>query len=116
MLLHLKTMPPAFVLGAFNPFGLTARSMIIAKGVKGPEDLNREELRVLEMPAANGTGDARSMEPSRGSSAFHPIPTLSTHRPATVSSGGGPIGWGGRQGVWAKTPTFWLSTGAFRGG
>ena len=35
MLLHLNTMPPASVLGSFNPFGLTARSCIIAKGVNG---------------------------------------------------------------------------------
>jgi CubicO group peptidase (beta-lactamase class C family) len=68
-LLHLNTMPPRFVAALFNPFGLTARSITIAKGIKGAEEFNREELRVVEMPAANGTGDARSVAKLYGSAA-----------------------------------------------
>lgn len=69
-LLHLNTMPPRLVAaGLLNPFGLTARSTIIAKGIKGASHFNRDELRVLEMPAANGTGDARSVAKLYGSAA-----------------------------------------------
>ena len=36
--------------------------MTIVEGIKGiTNDFNREELRVVEMPAANGMGDARSI-------------------------------------------------------
>jgi CubicO group peptidase (beta-lactamase class C family) len=71
LLLHLNTLPPAMVLASFNPFSLTARSVIVAKGIKGtePKHFNREELRVVEMPAANGTGDARSIAKLYGSAA-----------------------------------------------
>jgi CubicO group peptidase (beta-lactamase class C family) len=68
-LLHLNTMPPALVLGSFNPFGLTARSGVIAKGIKGAGQFNRDDLRVVEMPAANGTGTARSIAKLYGSAA-----------------------------------------------
>jgi CubicO group peptidase (beta-lactamase class C family) len=68
-LLHLNTMPPRFVAGMLNPFGLTARASIIAKGIKGAAHFNREELRVVEMPAANGTGSARSVAKLYGSAA-----------------------------------------------
>jgi CubicO group peptidase (beta-lactamase class C family) len=68
LLLH---MPPALVVASFNPFSLTARACIIAKGINGtePEHFNREELRVIEMPSANGTGDARSIAKLYGSAA-----------------------------------------------
>jgi len=69
LLLHLRTLPPALVLGLFNPFGLTARSLTIAKGIKDPEIFNRDELRVIEMPAGNGTGTARSIAKLYGSAA-----------------------------------------------
>lgn len=69
MLLHLNTMPPRFVAAVLNPFGLTARSVAIAKGISGAAQFNRDELRVLEMPAANGTGTARSIAQLYGSAA-----------------------------------------------
>ena len=69
MLLHLNTLPPRFVAAFLSPFGLTARSLILAKGIKGPEHFNRDELRVIEMPAGNGTGTARSLAKLYGSAA-----------------------------------------------
>jgi CubicO group peptidase (beta-lactamase class C family) len=42
---------------------------VIAKGIKGAEHFNRDELRVVEMPAANGTGTARSIAKLYGSAA-----------------------------------------------
>jgi CubicO group peptidase (beta-lactamase class C family) len=70
MLLHLNTLPPRLVAALFfNPFGLTARSGVIAKGIKGAGQFNRDELRVVEMPAANGTGTARSIAKLYGSAA-----------------------------------------------
>ena len=69
LLLHLNTMPPRFTAALLNPFSLTARSSTIAKGINDPGYLNREELRVVEMPAANGTGTARSIAKLYGSAA-----------------------------------------------
>ncbi len=69
LLLHLNTMPTGFVLALFNPFGLTARSVIIAKEIKDFANFNRDDLRVVEMPAVNGTGTARSIAKLYGSAA-----------------------------------------------
>ena len=69
LLLHLHTLPPRFVAAFFSPFGLTARSITIAKGIKGPAAFNHDELRVIEMPAGNGTGTARSVAKLYGSAA-----------------------------------------------
>ncbi|MDT5094757.1 MAG: hypothetical protein QOH60_4120 [Mycobacterium sp.] len=69
MLLHLHTMPPRFVAAIFNPRSLSARSISIAKGINDLGALNRDELRVIEMPAVNGTGDARSVAKLYGSAA-----------------------------------------------
>jgi len=66
MLLHLNTMPPRFVAALFNPRGLTARAVEIP-GLKSLEDMNREAHRVVEMPAANGVGTARSVAKLYGS-------------------------------------------------
>ena len=69
-MLHLYVLPPRLVAASFNPFGLTVRSLNIVKGINGPsEDFNRDELRVIEMPAGNGTGDARSIAKLYGSAA-----------------------------------------------
>lgn len=69
-LLHLYVLPPRLAAASFNPFGLTARSITVVKGINGPtDDFNREELRVVEMPAANGIGDARSIAKLYGSAA-----------------------------------------------
>ena len=70
LVLHLNTMPPLFAAAMFNPFSLAARSMVVAKGVKGgTHAFNRDELRILEMPAVNGTGTARSIAKLYGSAA-----------------------------------------------
>ncbi len=69
MLLHLHTMPPRLVAAFLNPFGLTARSSTVAEGIKGFADFNREDMRVVEMPAVNGTGTARSIAKLYGSAA-----------------------------------------------
>jgi len=54
----------------FNPFGLATRSLSVVKGIQTPgEDYNRDELRVVEMPATNGMGDARSIAKLYGSAA-----------------------------------------------
>ena len=70
LLLHLNTMPPRFTAAVLNPFSLTARSGTVAKGINDPGQFNREELRVLEMPACNGTGTARSVAKLYGSAAI----------------------------------------------
>jgi CubicO group peptidase (beta-lactamase class C family) len=59
-LLHLNTMPSGFVIGLLNPFSLTGRAFI-TPGARVLADLNRDELRSVEMPAMNGTGTARSV-------------------------------------------------------
>ena len=59
-LLHLNTMPPGLVLGLLNPFSLTNRAFAIP-GARQLADLNRNELRAVEMPAANGIGTVRSV-------------------------------------------------------
>ncbi len=69
LLLHLNTMPPRFVLALFNPFDLAAPSLLFAEGIKTPEAFNRDELRVVEMPAVNGTATARSIAKLYGSAA-----------------------------------------------
>jgi CubicO group peptidase (beta-lactamase class C family) len=69
LLLHLNTMPRGFVLGLFNPFALTRGSLAFAKGYNSVADFNRDELRVVEMPAVNGTGTARAIAKLYGSAA-----------------------------------------------
>lgn len=70
LLLHVNTIPPAFLLqGLCNPFSLTARSCMVAKGIKVPQDFNREEIRVIEIPSGNGIGTARSVAKLYGSAA-----------------------------------------------
>jgi CubicO group peptidase (beta-lactamase class C family) len=68
-LLHLNTLPPGLVVGLLNPFSLTARAVTVAKGITDPANLNRDELRVVEIPAGNGTGTARSVAKLYGSAA-----------------------------------------------
>jgi CubicO group peptidase (beta-lactamase class C family) len=68
-LLHLNVMPPRFVAALLNPFSLTARAVTIAKGIENLEDMNREELRVIEIPAGNGIGTARSVAKAYGCAA-----------------------------------------------
>jgi CubicO group peptidase (beta-lactamase class C family) len=53
-------MPPGFVVGLLNPFSLTGRAFA-TPGARELADLNRNELRTVEMPATNGIGTARSV-------------------------------------------------------
>jgi CubicO group peptidase (beta-lactamase class C family) len=68
MLFHLHTLPPRFALAMMNPRSLTARSGK-PPGVKVLDHFNREELRVVEMPAGNGIGTARSIAQLYGDAA-----------------------------------------------
>ena len=69
LLLHLNLWPPRTLAALLNPLSVTARSLVIAKGISGAAHFNRDELRVLEMPAVNGTGTARSIARLYGSAA-----------------------------------------------
>jgi len=69
LLWHLGTFPPRFALAVLNPLSLESRSTVFAKGISGTGAFNRDELRVLEMPAVNGTGTARSVAQLYGSAA-----------------------------------------------
>jgi CubicO group peptidase (beta-lactamase class C family) len=61
-LLHLKVMPPGFVAASLNPFGLTARTVAVPSGVNAFDgDYNRDDVRAVEIPSANGTATARSV-------------------------------------------------------
>jgi CubicO group peptidase (beta-lactamase class C family) len=65
-LLHLNTLPRRFVAAVFNPLSLTARAFGTVRGFTGFEDLNREEFRVVEIPAGNGIGTAGSVAKAYG--------------------------------------------------
>ena len=66
LLLHLKTMPPRLVAALLNPRGLTARTLVNPKGIGDLRAYNREEVRVVEIPAANGIGTPRSVAKAYG--------------------------------------------------
>jgi CubicO group peptidase (beta-lactamase class C family) len=58
---HLNTFPPLFAAAMFNPFSLAARAFTLASDAKDSDAFNRDELRILEIPASNGTATARSI-------------------------------------------------------
>jgi CubicO group peptidase (beta-lactamase class C family) len=61
-LLHLGVMPPGFVGASLNPVGLTARTIGVPRGVNAFDgDFNRDDVREVEIPSANGIGTARSV-------------------------------------------------------
>lgn len=60
--------PPRQLIALVNPFGLGARSIALADGMKDV-DVNSDEIRALEIPAANGTGTARSLAKLYGAAA-----------------------------------------------
>jgi CubicO group peptidase (beta-lactamase class C family) len=66
LLLHLNTMPPRFVAAVLNSRGLTARALFTARGIGGLHAFNREDVRTVEIPAANGIGTARSVAKAYG--------------------------------------------------
>ena len=67
-LLHLNTMPARFVLGLLRPRSLTAKAFVVP-GARVLDDINRDELRAVEMPAVNGIGTAASIARAYGSAA-----------------------------------------------
>jgi len=60
-LLHLYAMPPRLALSLLNPRSLTGRSVNVPNDVDAMRDFNREEVRTVEIPAANGIGPARAV-------------------------------------------------------
>jgi CubicO group peptidase (beta-lactamase class C family) len=68
-LLNLNTVPPRAAAAFVNPFSLVMRATTPAADVKGLDELNRDKLRVLEMPGMNGMGTARSVAKLYGSAA-----------------------------------------------
>lgn len=69
-LLHLNVMPPAVVAASFNPFGLLARAANLPRDVKPWDgDYNRDEVRALEIPSANGIGTAAAVAQLYGAAA-----------------------------------------------
>jgi CubicO group peptidase (beta-lactamase class C family) len=67
LLWHMNTMSPRFALAMFKRSSLSARAFLIAAEVFDAESFNRDELRVVEMPAVNGTGTARAVAKLYGS-------------------------------------------------
>src|ERR1700733_13628617 len=68
-LLHLNAMPPRLALALLNPFGLTGRSVNLPNDIDAMRDFNREEVRTVEIPAANGIGTARAVARAYGCAA-----------------------------------------------
>lgn len=65
MLLHLNKMPWRFVLAVLNPWSLTARAFANIK-IRRPRDYGSQQLRTIEIPAANGIGLVRSIAKAYG--------------------------------------------------
>lgn len=61
MVRNIATLPTAFVRNFLDPRSLTARSFANPKVVGQPVRYNDDDVRRVEIPAANGTGTARSI-------------------------------------------------------
>lgn len=92
---NLNKLPRAFVLGFLNPFSVTARAFSNPKALGQPHQYNTEALRRLELPAANGIGQVRSIakaygELARGAPTLGLLPqTLQAlEQSAVIPSGG----------------------------
>jgi CubicO group peptidase (beta-lactamase class C family) len=68
-LLHLNAMPPRLALALLNPRSLTGRSVNLPNDVDAMRDYNREDIRTVEIPAANGIGTARAVAKAYGCAA-----------------------------------------------
>ncbi len=66
---HMNTMPPMFAAAMFNKRSLPARAFEVATEIENAEAFNRDEVRVVEMAAANGTATARSIAKLYGAAA-----------------------------------------------
>ena len=60
-ILHLHVLPPRLSAAWFIPTTLTAQAGVAFEGANGLSTFNREDVRVVEIPAANGTGTAESV-------------------------------------------------------
>ncbi len=69
-LLHLHVLPPRLAAAFFIPVTLTARAGVAFEGATGLSTFNREDVRVVEIPAANGTGTAESVARLYGDAAM----------------------------------------------
>ena len=61
LMLHVNAMPWKFVAGFLNPRSITARSFANPSVLRVTGNYNRPEVRRLELPAANGTGQVRAI-------------------------------------------------------
>jgi CubicO group peptidase (beta-lactamase class C family) len=61
MVLHIRSLPRAFVRNFLDPRSITARSFANPKLLGRPLRYNDRDVRRLELPASNGTGTARSV-------------------------------------------------------
>lgn len=69
MLLHVGEMPLPFVLAFSNPRSLSARAFSNPRELSKVEAFNRPDVRALEIPAANGIGEVRSIAKLYGDAA-----------------------------------------------
>ncbi|BBZ18406.1 serine hydrolase domain-containing protein [Mycolicibacterium gadium] len=69
-LLHLHVLPPKLAAAWFIPMTLTAQAGVAFEGANGLSTFNREDVRVVEIPAANGTGTAESVAKLYGDAAI----------------------------------------------
>ncbi|MGI5185744.1 hypothetical protein ACQEVZ_56815 [Dactylosporangium sp. CA-152071] len=95
LLLHLGTMPRGFVFGFLNPRSVTARSFANPKVLSEIGNYNLPEVRRLELPAANGTGEVRAVARAYGDAAtggaalgLAPSTLDALTRPAAPPTGG----------------------------
>ncbi len=95
MVLHLNAMPWRFVAGFLNPRSITARSFANPKILALTSNYNRPDVRRLELPAANGTGQVRAIAKAYGDAAtggkglgLTPATLDALIRPASPPSGG----------------------------
>lgn len=73
-MLHLGVMPAGFLGASLNPVGLTARTIAVPRGVNPFDgDYNRDDVRSVEIPSANGIGTARSVARMYGGGAEVPL-------------------------------------------
>lgn len=82
MLGNLHKLPPAFVFAFMNPWSITHRAFSNPAALGQPHAYNTEPLRRLELPAANGIGQVRSIAKAYGELAIG-APTLGLP-PATL--------------------------------
>jgi CubicO group peptidase (beta-lactamase class C family) len=69
-LLHLNTLPAALVAASFNPIGLLARAGRLPRDVvPWAGDYNRDDVRAIEIPSANGIGTAGAVAQLYGAAA-----------------------------------------------